>query len=161
MRLDVVQPADIVSAAAGKPRIDGCLDAVRIVVRRSDREVFGDPDCGVIEVVAAIVAVIASGERQPRPELVLHFRRKIPVRIPFAPPAEHFVGPARGERVVFAEVPIRNRITFAVHLEVAQVAIRNVISVGVSPRAGDPVYRGRDRIVIIGDIHAGLPHIPA
>ena len=96
--------------------------------------------------VTSPVSVITAGHRHPGVELVLHFCPEIPREVADTKAAADIVGIACGAGVVLAEVQIGERSALAVRGRVEQVTVRNVISVGVVPRAGDAGHRGRDRV---------------
>ena len=138
--VDVVQAAHLVPAPARKPRIDRRGDAVRTVVRLGHRQVVGGPE------VARPIAVVTGVHRQPRPKLLLHLRPDVPEIIADAEAVKHIVGPNSGRRVVLAKVLIIERPALSVRAEIAQVAVRNVVPVGIIPRAGRRVDGRGDRI---------------
>ena len=65
---------------------------------------------------------------------MLHFGVEVPQVVADAESPDHILVIASRERIVLAEVLIRDRPALAVVAEVAQIAIRGVIPVAIPPR---------------------------
>ena len=116
-RDDIEQPADLIPATVGQPRIDRCVNAVRIVVRRSCQEILR------YELIVAApiqlkkvrpVSIIPGGHGYPLPQLVLHFRREVPERVPLAPAVEDIRRPLCHVRIRLTERRITDRAAFPI-----------------------------------------------
>ncbi len=163
--LDVGSAAHIVAAAARQPRIERCLDAERVVVRRADEQVVGHALAAAgLARVAAVVVVVAAGDRKPGPELVLDFGREVPVGVALAVAFQHCRIPAGRVRVVLAEVVVVDgrRIRRWPRSSRGRSPARSSLSVSPS-RYGSSVrrHRRRNRVQAFGEVGAELGQVPS
>ena len=70
---------------------------------------------------------------------MLHFRRQVPKVIAHAESVNHVVGELDRVGIALAEIDVVDRSAFAVRREIGQVAVRDVIPVGIVPRAAGAV----------------------
>ena len=126
---------------------------VLVVIGRRHGQVVGHTE------VAKPVAVVTATHRHRRTDLPLDFTRHIPVELAAAA-MQHFVRPAR-RRLQAPEVLVRQWTALAVQTAVQQVTVRDVVPVGVGPRAVDLVDRCRDRVVRLWDGERVLRDIAA
>src|SRR5712691_7511566 len=145
LHLTVLRPVDIgeiahlVAAPTGELRILRGGDAIGRVVRGPYREVVRRADLaaeraakGVPE-IAAVVVVVAAGDPDVGSQLMLSLGCDVPVGVPLAVAREDGRVDLDGIRVVLAEVLIADRRAFAIRPKVTQVAVRDVVAVGVAP----------------------------
>ena len=108
-RLDVVEPADLVPAAAGEAGIHRRRDAKLVVVRRSHCQIVGHGE------VAIHGPVVVDRQRRPRPDLVIHRHRALPVeRLRAVEAFQGIVAIVQAGRRSSTKVPVRQRPAFAV-----------------------------------------------
>ena len=154
VRVDVVEPAHVEAAAARQPRIARRRHAVGAEVGRRHGEVVGHQE------VAEPVPVVAGRDRHGRSELPLHLGGHVPVVGADAESLQHLVRIARRDAGP-PEVLVLIGTALAVGGRAPQVALRDVVLVEVVPRARHLVHRRDDRVVLAGDVDAGLPRVPA
>ena len=157
-------------AAARQPRVQRRRDAVGIVVVRRHQDVVRQPDLAGPEgavarsarEVPAGVVVVPDAHRQPLAELPAALPPTCPSCSPRRPPAAQDIGiPPHGVRVLLAEVRVVDRAALPVAGEVAQVAVRHVVAVGVVPGPVGKENRRVDRVVRRRHVRARLPDIAA
>ena len=139
LRLDVVQVAHRVPAAAREPWIPLGRDAVGIVVRRRDQQVV---DLGEI---AERRPEEADVYRHAGPQLVLDGGRGLPVVQPVPESPERVVGVSRVDGHG-AEGAVVDCAALTVRREVIEIAIGNIVPVGVVPGPVRALHDGLRRV---------------
>ena len=122
----VIQPADLVPAAARQPTVNRCRNAVRIEVSRRERHVVCEAE------VPIPPSEIAGLHRHTRENLMLHARAELPVEGALPPPVDRagVVGCADGS---LSEVRVGQGSTFAVGQRAREIAFGDEIRVRISP----------------------------
>src|SRR5512145_1875344 len=89
---------------------------------------------------------------------MLHFYRRVPVVVARAPPGDRVLRIARPD-VRLPEVRVLNRVALAVGGEIAQIAIGDVVPVGVVPRPIHRIDRCGNRVIGAGNVDGGAPYV--
>ena len=142
---DVVEVADHIASRARQARIDRNRDAVRLVVGGRHRAVVGRRERGGergrrgnrigVQERIEIPPVIPGFNRQPGNDLALHRYAELPVGRPHAPPFQHRRIVGGGWRGQASEVLVGRGTALAVGEGIEEIAVRDIVAIGVRPRA--------------------------